>query len=147
MNPGSNGKARIFLADDHQMILDRAAALLNGKFEVVGRAQNGKGALEGIASMHPDILVVDIGMPVLDGIGVIKHLYETRSLTKVVFLTVQEDPDYVDAVFRFGASAYVTKPRMNSDLVSAIEAVLEGRTFVSPSLLVSSNGNGTGKGR
>jgi len=141
---GSNGKARVFLADDHQMILDRAAALLDGKFELVGRAQNGRAALEGIALMHPDILVVDIGMPVLDGIGVIKHLHETRSSTKVVFLTVQEDPDYLDAVFRYGARAYVTKPRMSSDLVSAIEAVLEGRTFVSPSLLVSTNGNGCG---
>lgn len=145
MNPGTNGKARIFLADDHQMILDRAAALLDGRFEVVGRAQNGKAALEGIASMHPDVLVVDIGMPVLDGIGVIKHLYETRSSTKVVFLTVQEDPDYVEAVFRYGAGAYVTKPRLNSDLVSAIETVLEGGTFVSPSLIVSTNGNGSGK--
>lgn len=143
MKPGSNGKARIFLADDHQMILDRAAELLDGKFELVGRAQDGKAALEGIALMHPDVLVVDIGMPVLDGLRVMKELKENCSSTKVVFLTVQEDSDYIDAAFRYGASAYVTKPRMNSDLVSAIDAVLEGRTFVSPSLALSTNGNGS----
>lgn len=145
MNPRSNGKARIFLADDHQRVLDRATQLLDGKFELVGQAKDGKAALEGVASMHPDVLVVDIGMPVLDGIRVMKQLHENRSSIKVVFLTVQEDSDYIDAAFRYGARAYVTKPRMSSDLVSAIEAVLDGRTFVSPSLALSSNGNGSGR--
>lgn len=140
MNPVPSGKPRVFLADDRSAILDRASKLLEGKFELVGRADNGKTALDGIASLNPDVLVVDIGMPVLDGIRVAEQLQEQRSPVKVVFLTVQDDPDYVSAAFRSGARAYVTKPRMGSDLVSAIEEVLAGRTFVSPSL--SSHGNG-----
>ena len=140
MKPSSNGRARVFLADDHQAILDRATELLNEKFELVGRAQNGKEALEGIESVHPDVLIVDIGMPVLDGIRVMQKLQEQRSPTKVVFLTVQEDPDYISAAFHHGARAYVTKPRMSSDLVTAVEEVLAGRTFVSPTLSFSGNG-------
>ena len=143
MKPGSNGKARIFLADDHQAILNRATELLNGQFELVGQAQNGKDALEGIESTRPDVLVVDIGMPLMDGIRVMQRLQEQGSPTKVVFLTVQEDPDYVTAAFHYGARAYVTKPRMSSDLVAAIEEVLAGRTFVSPSLSLSGNGFGS----
>jgi DNA-binding NarL/FixJ family response regulator len=143
VKPSSNGKARIFLADDHRAILDRVCALLNGRFELVGQAQNGKAALEGIESTRPDVLVIDIGMPVLDGIRVMQRLQEQRSPTKVVFLTVQEDPDYVTAVFHYGARAYVTKPRISSDLVAAIEEVLAGRTFISPSLSLSGNGFGS----
>jgi DNA-binding NarL/FixJ family response regulator len=140
VKPSANGKARIFLADDHQAILDRASDLLDGKFELVGQAQNGKAALEKIESIRPDILVVDIGMPVLDGIRVMQQLQKTQSPVKVIFLTVQQDSDYVSAAFRYGARAYVTKPRMSSDLVPAIEEVLAGRTFVSSTLSLSGNG-------
>ena len=136
MNPGLNGKPRVFLADDHQAILNRASELLHAKFRVVGRAQDGKAALEGVASTHPDVLVVDIGMPVLDGIRVMQQLQENGSPVKVVFLTVQKDLDYVNAAFRYGARAYVAKPSMGSDLVRAVEDVLAGHTFVSPSLSV-----------
>lgn len=139
MNSGSHEKPRIFLADDHQAILDRASQLLDGKYDLVGEAHNGREALEQIEATHPDVLVVDIGMPVLDGIRVAQKLYETQSPVKVVFLTVQEDDDYVSAAFSFGARAYVTKPRMNSDLVTAIEDVLAGRTFMSPTLALSRN--------
>ena len=140
MNISSNGKARILLADDHQAILDRACELLDGKFELVGMAQNGKDALEAIDAMQPDVLVLDIGMPALDGIRVMQQLQEKRSPTKVVFLTVQDDPDYVEAAFHYGARGYVTKPRMNSDLVSAVQEVLAGRTFVSPTVAFSGHG-------
>lgn len=140
MNPGSNGKARILLADDHQAIVDRALQLLDGKYELVGEAHNGKEALDRIEATHPDILIVDIGMPVLDGLRVAQKLRATRSPVKVVFLTVQEDDDYVSAAFGYGARAYVTKPRMNSDLVTAIDEVLAGRTFLSPTLALSGNG-------
>jgi len=136
MNPAFDQPPRIFLADDHQAILDRASALLDAKFQLVGRAQNGRAALEGIGSLHPDVLVMDIGMPVLDGIQVMQQLHEKGSPIKVVFLTVQEDPDYVNAAFLLGARAYVAKPRMGSDLVRAVEEVIAGRTFVSPTLPV-----------
>jgi len=143
VTPSPDGRARIFLADDHQAILDRATELLNGQFELVGQAQNGKDALEGIESERPDVLVVDIGMPVLNGLQVIQKLHERRSPVKVIFLTVQEDPEYVAAAFQHGARAYVTKPRMSSDLVAAIEEVLAGGTFLSPTLSLSSNGLGS----
>lgn len=143
MTPIPNGRARIFLADDHQAILDRATELLHGRFELVGTAHNGKDALEGIESVRPDVLIVDIGMPVMNGLQVIQRLYEQRSPIKVIFLTVQEDPEYVAAAFEYGAGAYVTKPRMSSDLVAAIEEVLAGGTFLSPPLSLSGNGLGS----
>ena len=143
MKANSNGSARIFLADDHQAILDRATELLNGQFEVVGQARNGKDALEGIESARPDVVVVDIGMPVMNGLQVIQKLHEQRSPIKVIFLTVQEDPEYIAAAFQYGARGYVTKPRMSSDLVAAIEEVLAGGTFLSPTLSLSSDGIGS----
>jgi len=138
-----NGRARIFLADDHQAILDRVTELLVGQFELVGQAHNGKDALEGIESVRPDVLVVDIGMPVMNGLQVIQRLKEQRSRVKVIFLTVQEDPEYVAAALQYGARGYVTKPRMSSDLVAAVEEVLAGGTFLSPTLSLSSNGLGS----
>jgi DNA-binding NarL/FixJ family response regulator len=134
VNAGTNGKATVLLADDHQWILDEASKLLESSFEVVGYAQNGQAALDLVESKHPDVLVTDINMPELDGIRLVQQLRAINSQVRVVFLTVEEDPEYVSAAFRLGAHAYVVKRRMNCDLTRAVEEVLAGRRFVSPPL-------------
>jgi DNA-binding NarL/FixJ family response regulator len=108
--------------------------LLEQEFEVVGTAGDGQTLIEAAARLLPEVLVVDISMPVLSGIEAARRLRETGSTTKVVFLTVYEDIDYVDAAFAAGALGYVVKSRMDTDLCLAIKEALAGRLFVSPSV-------------
>lgn len=137
LNPDSNLRARIFLADDREQILKLATELLSERFEIVGSAQNGLAALQGIESTRPDILLLDLSMPVLDGFAVMHRLQEQDSPVKVVVLTVEEDEEFVIAAFHYGARAYVSKARMGHDLIPAVDEVLAERTFTSSSILRS----------
>lgn len=128
------GKIRVLLADDHDAILARVQAVLVDDFDVVGAVKNGRDAVEEAHRLDPDVLVIDISMPVLDGLQAVSRLRSTNRRTKVVFLTVHEDPDYVVAAFSAGANGYVTKSRLTTDLVPAIREALEGHTFVSKSI-------------
>jgi DNA-binding NarL/FixJ family response regulator len=111
-----------------------AIRLLEQEFEVVGTADDGQALIEAAARMLPEVLVVDISMPVLNGIEAAHRLRETGSTTRVVFLTTYEDIDYVHAALATGALGYVVKSRMNTDLCLAINEALAGRSFVSPSI-------------
>ena len=84
--------------------------------------------------LHPDVLVIDISMPVLNGLQAVTRVCAVHARTKVVFLTVHDDHDFVAAAFSAGASGYVTKAQLATDLVPAIREVLEGRTYVSQSI-------------
>jgi DNA-binding NarL/FixJ family response regulator len=108
--------------------------LLESEFNVIGSVENGQRVLELAPSLSPDILVLDIGMPFLNGIEAAARLRQSGSLTKVVFLTANDDLDFVDAARSVGALGYVLKSRAAADLTLAIHAALEGREFVSPSL-------------
>src|SRR4051812_15655058 len=119
------GKDRILLADDHGMILARVCAVLSEQFEVVGTVNNGLEAIAEVERLDPDVLVIDISMPMLDGLQAVSRL-GSNCRTKVVFLTVHEDPDFVAAAFSAGASGYVVKTNLPTDLVPAIRAALEG---------------------
>lgn len=127
------GKIRVLLADDHETILMRIRNILCADFEVVGTVSNGEDAITEVQRLDPDVMVIDISMPVLDGLHAVAKLRSKKCRTKFVFLTVHEDLDFVGAAFSAGASAYVTKSHVTSDLVPAIREVLEGRTFVSQS--------------
>jgi DNA-binding NarL/FixJ family response regulator len=128
------GKIRVLLADDHEAILEQIRAVLGQEFEIVGTVKNGQDALLETQRLDPDVLVIDISMPVIDGLQAARHLQSKKLQTKVVFLTVHEDEDFVNAAFAAGASAYVTKPRITTDLVSAIRDALAGRRYVSESI-------------
>jgi len=122
---------RVLLADDMPEMVESVTQLLRRDFDVVGYAENGEEAIEAIAHLNPDLLVLDISMPVLNGIQVASLLRESGSSVKLIFLTVNEDPDYIEAAFSVGASGYVFKSRVATDLIPAVEGVLRGRKFTS----------------
>jgi DNA-binding NarL/FixJ family response regulator len=125
---------RVALADDQKEILQSVVLTLGDEFSVVGTAENGVGAVELATRLSPDVLVLDISMPVQNGIEAACHLKELGSKTRVVFLTVNREPEFVEAALFAGALGYVLKQSMASDLVPAICAAMEGATFISPSL-------------
>ena len=136
---GNVARARILLADDHKEIRDRAVRLLEPEFEVVGTVADGNALLKAAAQMKPDVCVIDISMPLLNGIEAAIKLRENGSKARIVFLTVNEDSDFVRAALRTGALGYVVKSRMASDLCAAINGAINGHLFVSPSCIFSAD--------
>jgi DNA-binding NarL/FixJ family response regulator len=127
-------KVRVLLADNHEPVLARVRSVLGDEFEIVGAVTNGRDAVNEVQRLDPDVLVIDISMPVLDGLHAVSELQSTNRRTKVVFLTVHEDQDFVAAALSAGASGYVTKSHLTTDLVPAIHEALEGHTYVSQSI-------------
>ncbi len=125
---------RVVLADDQSEILQSARQILGNDFRIVGTAENGAIAVELAARLSPDVLVLDISMPVQNGIEAACHLKELGSTTRVVFMTVNTEPEFVEAALFAGALGYVLKPSLASDLIPAIWAAMEGTTFISPSM-------------
>jgi DNA-binding NarL/FixJ family response regulator len=126
-------KIRVLLADDNSQILEYVSQFLsvNG-FEVIGTVTDGQSAVPAAAQLLPDVLVLDVSMPILNGIHAARRILEVNSSMKIVFLTIQRDPDTCRAALETGAFGYVFKPRLTSDLIPAIELAKEGRRFVSP---------------
>lgn len=125
-------RVRILLADDHTGMLERVMHLLQGEFEVVGAVDNGQALLEAASKLRPDVVVLDISMPIMNGLEAADRLKKTGSKAKVVFLTVHEEPEFLHESLAQGALCYVVKPRLTSDLVPAIKEALANRSFVSP---------------
>ena len=130
-------RVRILLADDHKEIRDRAVRLLEPEFEVVGTVADGAALLKASVQMKPDVCVIDISMPQLNGIEAALKLRESGSEARIVFLTINEDSDFVRAALRTGALGYVVKSRMASDLCAAVNGAISGNLFVSPSCVFS----------
>jgi CheY-like chemotaxis protein len=126
-------RTRVLLADDNETILARVRNVLGEEFEIVGCVQNGRDAIAAVRRLDPDVLLIDISMPTLDGLQAVSRL-GSNLRTKVVFLTVHEDQDFVDAAFAAGASAYVAKSDVTTDLIPAIHEALEGRKYISKSI-------------
>jgi DNA-binding NarL/FixJ family response regulator len=127
-------RVRLILADDHPAILETVTRLLEHQFEIVGTAVDGQTLIEDACRLKPDIIIMDISMPILSGLDAARKLMQTGSTTKIVFLTVHHDPDIVRACLDCGAFGYVIKPRLATDLVLAIRDALAGGIFVSPPL-------------
>ncbi len=124
----------VLLADDHEAMLARVKRLLEKESQVVGIVRDGQAALKAVAELRPDVLILDISMPVLSGLQVALRLKQKKSEVRIVFLTVHEDPDFAREALATGALGYVVKPRLVSDLLVAIKEALAGRSFVSPSI-------------
>ncbi|HKO60760.1 MAG TPA: response regulator transcription factor [Pyrinomonadaceae bacterium] len=125
-------RARILLADDHADMRDRVKRCLEHEFDVLDPVENGLALLEAAAKLEPDVCLLDISMPMLDGIETANQLRAIDCPSQIVFLTIHEDPDFVQAALKTGALGYVIKRRMVSDLQRAIRAALAGRKFISP---------------
>jgi DNA-binding NarL/FixJ family response regulator len=127
-------KLRILLADDHTMVRAGLRALLERQpnLEVVGEAENGRQTVELCASLDPDVVVMDIGMPELNGIEATKQILHRRPATAVAILSMYSDESYVMRALQAGARAYLIKDSAAGDLIRAIEAISQGKSFFSP---------------
>jgi len=132
MKQSKDGCSRVLLADDHPEVLEKVAELLRADFDIVGFAYNGAQAIEAATTLNPDVLILDISMPLLNGIQVASRLRETGCKAKVIFFTRSTKMrNYVEAAFSFGALGYVLKSRLVTDLIPAIEQALQGGRFTS----------------
>jgi DNA-binding NarL/FixJ family response regulator len=110
---------------------DRVVRVLEKEFEMLDAVADGQALLEAASELKPDLCLLDVSMPIVNGFEVASRLRQAGSNAKIVFLTIHEDLDFVRAAYEVGASGYVIKRRMASDLLKAIRAVLAGRTFTS----------------
>ena len=127
----ADGRARVLVADDHPALLDRVVGILADEFFVVGAVTDGAQVVAAEATLHPDVVVMDIWMPVLTGLEAAAQIRSRGSRVPVVCLTACSDSDMLDAAWTAGATAFVTKNALIRDLVQAVRAVLDGERFVS----------------
>ena len=127
-------RPRIFFADDHAMVVQGLCALLEKDYDILGVVADGRALVAEAPKLHPDVVVVDVGMPFLNGLDAVERLIPLLPDTKFVFLTMQDDPNLAAAALRLGAVGYVLKHSAVSELRTAITAVLEGKSYVTPKL-------------
>ena len=128
----SLARTRILIADDHKQMREQVVRELESEFDVVGAVADGEALLAAAPKTQPDVCVLDISMPIMSGIEAAAQLQLSNSVSRIVFLTVHKELDFVEAALNTGALGYVLKSRMGADLIPAIHAVLSGRLFVSP---------------
>ena len=134
-------KTRILLADDHALLLGAFQRLLEPEYAVVGAVTDGRALVESALELKPDLIIVDIAMPRLNGLEAARQIKQTLPRVKLVFLTMNHDPEIAAEAFRVGASAFLVKTSAASELLHAIREVLRGGSFVSPSISKGVLGN------
>jgi DNA-binding NarL/FixJ family response regulator len=127
-------RPRILIADDHAIVAEGIRALLAETCEVVGMVSDGRELLTEAPKLSPDVIVLDIGMPRLNGFNAAEKLRESLPRAKFVFLTMQEDPNLAAAVLKLGAVGFVLKHAAASELLTAVFEVLEGKAYITPKL-------------
>ena len=125
-------RPRVILADDHTIILDALKNLLEPEFEVVGMFADGHALMEGAPALNPNVIVLDIGMPTMNGLNAGQRLKQAMPLVKLIYLTMNHDPDTAGEAFRLGASAYLLKTSAATELQKAIREVVRGGFYVTP---------------
>jgi DNA-binding NarL/FixJ family response regulator len=125
-------RPRVLLADDHTLLLEAFEKLLSDDCEIVGTVANGRALLEAAARLKPDIAVIDIAMPLLNGIDAARLLKQSQPSLRIIFLTMNEDPDVAAEAFRAGASGYLLKRSAVSELLTAIREIMMHRSYVTP---------------
>ena len=123
-------KKRILLADDHKIITESLKNILEPTYEVVGMVEDGHELVKEAARLQPDVIVVDISMPKLNGLDAVRQIKKEGIESKVVFLTMHPDISYATVALDAGASGYVLKHSAHSELLQAVERVLLGKTFI-----------------
>lgn len=129
-------KIRVLLADDHTILRAGIRALLETQpdLEVIGEAANGREAILRARELQPDVIVMDIGMPGLDGLAATREILETHPRTRILFLTQHENKEYLLPALKLGAAGYVLKRAEGDELITAIRTVYAGGTFLDPAV-------------
>ena len=127
-------RTRILLADDHTMICAGFQKLLEPEFEVVGSVRDGRALLQAAADLKPDVVLVDVGMPLLNGLDAGRELKALMPNVKIIFLTMNPDPDVASEALRIGASGYLLKTSQEGELLRAVQSAVRGISYVTPQI-------------
>jgi len=125
-------RPRVILADDHLLVLDALKNLLEPEFEVVGKFSDGHTLVEEAPKLNPNVIVLDIGMPTMNGLNAGQRLKKLMPGVKLIYLTMNQDPDMAAEAFRLGASGFVVKNSAASELLQALREVVRGGAYVTP---------------
>jgi DNA-binding NarL/FixJ family response regulator len=124
----------ILIADDHKMFAQGLAGLLEDEFDLVGSVENGQALIDAAMRLKPDLIIVDISMPVLNGLDAVRRLYQGHTSSKVVFLTMHADTRLLREAFQCGGVGYVLKQSAGEELLFALRQVMSGQNYISPSI-------------
>jgi DNA-binding NarL/FixJ family response regulator len=125
-------RPRILLADDHTILLEAFKALLEPEYDVVGTVTDGRALLTEFSRLNPDVVLIDISMPLLNGLDAGRQLKAQQRSVRLIYLTMNPDPDLAGEALRLGASGYVLKSSAASELTQAIREALRGRSYITP---------------
>ena len=132
--------ARILLADDHSLILEGFRNVLEPDYEIVGAVTDGKSLLDEAVRLKPDLIVLDIVMPQLSGLDAAREIRKILPEAKLLFVTMHVNRAYLEEALKAGGAGYVLKSSAREDILEAVEAVLAGKTYVTPSILAKGSG-------
>jgi len=127
-------RSRVLIADDHSMVIDGLRALLEPEYEVVGAVNDGRAVLPEVRRLQPDVVVIDISMPLLNGLDCARQLRDAGCTAKILILTMHPDATLAQEALAAGASGYVLKSSPGSELKAALGDVLRGRIYLSPAV-------------
>jgi DNA-binding NarL/FixJ family response regulator len=130
----SANRSRILIADDHTLVADLCRKLLEMEFHVIGSVRDGRALVQTAVDLRPDVIVLDIAMPILNGLDAGQQVKEILPAVKLVFLTMNPDPEVAAEAFRRGASGYLLKTSAAEEMVLAVRKVLRGMSYISPLL-------------
>ncbi len=125
-------RTRILLGEDHTIVREGVRLMLERDFDIVGSVEDGRALVAAAIKVHPDVIISDITMPLLNGIEALRQVRKAGVTAKVIFLTMHPDPDYATEAFRAGASGYVLKSSAGAELLTAIQEAIKGRVYVTP---------------
>jgi DNA-binding NarL/FixJ family response regulator len=134
-------KPRIILADDHGLMLEGLQRILEPECEIAGAVTDGRMLIEALPSAHADVILMDITMPLLNGIEAASRISQEPDHPRIIFVSMHSDPDYVRAAFDAGADGYVVKSSAGQELIEAIRQVLSGQSYVSPGISAAAGGD------
>jgi DNA-binding NarL/FixJ family response regulator len=132
MSSGPMGKPRVILADDHTLLLEAFEKLLAAECDVVAKVADGRALVAAVQQHHPDLVVLDLSMPLLNGLEAARQIKSFDKNVRLVFVTMNEDPDLAAEAFRAGGSAYLLKRSAGSELLTAIREAMKHRSYVTP---------------
>lgn len=128
-------KPRVLMADDHSIVLTGVRTLIEDRCEVVGTVENGRALVEAAERLRPDLILLDISMPLMNGLDAARQIKKLCPETKLIFLTMHTSPRFVTGAFKAGGNGYVLKHSASDELVQAIETVLNGHTYLTSAIV------------